>query len=54
MGPLLFTFIVEPEAQSDALEYGVCVPRTQCEALAARLPGGGRCGLADLDAGKGD
>lgn len=38
-----FTFAVEPAAQPLADRHGVCLPLDECHALAAGLPGGGRC-----------
>lgn len=39
-----FTYIVEPDAQSDADGAGICLPTDACNALASQIPGGGKCG----------
>lgn len=38
-----FTFTVQASVQGDADQDGVCLPLAQCQAIAANLPGGGRC-----------
>lgn len=53
LGSGCFIYRVEPEAQREADEEGFCFPLEQCRALAERLPGGGRCDEAPVDAGDG-
>ncbi len=38
-----FTYVVQPEAQADADQAGICLPLDQCNALAQKIPGGGKC-----------
>ncbi|HEX7603676.1 MAG TPA: hypothetical protein VF316_18785 [Polyangiaceae bacterium] len=38
-----FNYIVEPSAQANADIFGYCMPASQCDALAAALPGIGKC-----------
>ncbi len=38
-----FSFVVEPETQKLADSYGYCLEANECKALAASLPGGGKC-----------
>ena len=38
-----FIFSVEPEHQKVADATGFCLPLAECQAIAAKLPGGGRC-----------
>jgi hypothetical protein len=42
-GERCFVFTVEPEHQIAADAEGFCMPKAECEATAATLPGGGRC-----------
>jgi len=44
-GNAVFTFTVDPASQPVADRYGRCMPVAMCQALAANLPGGGRCTL---------
>jgi hypothetical protein len=52
-GQACFVYRVEPEAQAIADDWGLCFPVEQCRALAARLPGGGRCDETPVDGGDG-
>jgi hypothetical protein len=42
-GQSCFVFTVEPEAQPVADQHGLCLPPDTCQAVAANLPGGGKC-----------
>ncbi len=36
-------YLVQPSAQIDADNAGICFPKTDCDALVQKLPGGGKC-----------
>jgi hypothetical protein len=38
-----FIYLVQPEAQVDADNAGICLPKADCDALSESLPGGGKC-----------
>lgn len=38
-----FRFTVDTDAQALANQHGVCLPTSECQAMAARYPGGGTC-----------
>lgn len=43
LGQSCFTYVVQPAVQKDADAHGICLSTTDCDALAAALPGGGKC-----------
>lgn len=46
-GDECFVYVVQPEAQAVADDAGKCLPAVDCETLATRLPGGGKCSGAN-------
>jgi hypothetical protein len=42
-GQLCFVYSVQPSAQTVADAYGMCLPSGECQAAAAKYPGGAKC-----------